>query len=170
MKMTSWGCYVLVYDSSGEPLVHPNDPGLPQTDLSATEFEFGSPTSEEEVDKKKIRTKRVPKSPLTAVLDSWLLSIPHCRFLVISIVHFPSCLQVMPKQFLKVSGKDYVSTGVETDGKLRGRHIVVIRSLVPLAGGSSMISLSLSTVDVGAGSCWNRRLMMVIFVFKWRIY
>ena len=29
-----------------------------------------------------------------------------------------------------------MSTGVETDGQLRGRHIVVTRSLVPLAGGS----------------------------------
>ena len=28
-----------------------------------------------------------------------------------------------------------MSTGVETDGQLRGRHIVVTRSLVPLAGG-----------------------------------
>ena len=29
-----------------------------------------------------------------------------------------------------------MSTGVETDGQLRGRHIVVTRSLVPLAGGA----------------------------------
>ena len=33
-----------------------------------------------------------------------------------------------------VSGTEEVSTGVETDGQLRGRHIVVTRSLVPLAG------------------------------------
>ena len=33
-----------------------------------------------------------------------------------------------------VSGNEDVSTGVETDGQLRGRHIVVTRSLVPLAG------------------------------------
>ena len=35
-----------------------------------------------------------------------------------------------------MSGTEEVSTGVETDGQLRGRHIVVTRSLVPLAGGS----------------------------------
>ena len=35
-----------------------------------------------------------------------------------------------------VSGNEEVSTGVETDGQLRGRHIVVTRSLVPLAGRS----------------------------------
>ena len=34
-----------------------------------------------------------------------------------------------------VSGTEEVSTGVETDGQLRVRHIVVTRSLVPLAGG-----------------------------------
>ena len=34
-----------------------------------------------------------------------------------------------------ISGSEEVSTGVETDGQLRGRHIVVTRSLVPLAGG-----------------------------------
>ena len=34
-----------------------------------------------------------------------------------------------------VSGTEEVSAGVETDGQLRGRHIVVTRSLVPLAGG-----------------------------------
>ena len=34
-----------------------------------------------------------------------------------------------------MSGTEEVSTGVETDGLLRGRHIVVTRSLVPLAGG-----------------------------------
>ena len=34
-----------------------------------------------------------------------------------------------------VSGTEEVSTGVETDGQLKGRRIVVTRSLVPLAGG-----------------------------------
>ena len=65
-----------------------------------------------------------------------------------------------------VSENENVSTGMETDGQLRGRHIVVVRSLVPLTGGRSMMSLRLSTIEVGAGSCWSRRLMMVKFVFK----
>ena len=39
---------------------------------------------------KKSRTKRAPKSRLTVVLESWLLSIIHCRDLVISVAHFPS--------------------------------------------------------------------------------
>ena len=65
-----------------------------------------------------------------------------------------------------VSGYEDVSTGVETDGQLKWRHIVVTRSMVPLAGGPSMMSLRLSTVEDGAESCWSRHLMMVIFVLK----
>ena len=81
MKMTSWGCCVLVYNCSGEPVVHGDEPELPRTDVSGSEFEAGAPTSEEEAERKKSQTKRAPKSPLTAVLESWLLSILHCRFL-----------------------------------------------------------------------------------------
>ena len=59
---------------------HGDEPELPRTDLSGSEFEVGAPTSEEE-EREKSQTKRAPKSPLTAVLESWLLSIQHCRFL-----------------------------------------------------------------------------------------
>ena len=71
-------------------MVHANEPGLPRTDGSGSAFEIGAPTSEEEAGRKKSRTKRAPKSPLTDVLESWLLSILHCRFLVVSVAH--SCL------------------------------------------------------------------------------
>ena len=90
MKMTLRRCFVLVYDHSGEPMVHSNEPGLPRTDVSGSEFEVGAPTLEEEVDRKNSRTKRAPKSLLTAGLENLLLSILHCRFLVISVAHFPS--------------------------------------------------------------------------------
>ena len=65
-------------------MVRPDKPGLPRTDVSGSEFEVDAPTSEEEVIKKKSQTKRVSKSPLTAVLEIWLLSILHCRFRHIS--------------------------------------------------------------------------------------
>ena len=133
--MTSWGCCVLVYNRSGEPVFHANEPGLPRTDMSGSEFEVGAPTSEEETERKKSRTERAPNSPLTAVLESWLLSILHCRFSVFqSFQWLISC--VFPGDadtILVVSGNEDVSTGVETDGRLSGRHIVVTRSLVPLA-------------------------------------
>ena len=70
-------------------MVHSNEPELPRTEMFGSKFEIGAPTSEEEVEMKKNRSKRAPKSSLTAVLESWLLSILHCRFLVISVAHFP---------------------------------------------------------------------------------
>ena len=69
-------------------MVHLNEPGLPRTDTSGSEFEVAALISEEEVAKKKSRSKRAPKSPLMAVLESWLLSILPCSFLVISVAHF----------------------------------------------------------------------------------
>ena len=70
MKMNSRGCCVLVYDLAGEPVVQSNESGLPRTDVSVSEFEVGVPTSDEEVEKKKSRSKSAPKSLLTAVLES----------------------------------------------------------------------------------------------------
>ena len=61
-------------------MVHANEPGLPRTDVFGSEFEVGGPISEEEAERKKSQAKRAPNSPLTAVLESWLLSILHCRF------------------------------------------------------------------------------------------
>ena len=80
-------------------MAHSSEPGFLRTDVSPSEFEVGASTSEEEVEKKEIWSKRVPKSPLTAVFESWLLSILHCTFLIISVAQFPYCLQVMPERF-----------------------------------------------------------------------
>ena len=71
-------------------MVHSNEPGWPRTDVSSSMFEVGAPTSEEEVEKEKSRSKSAPKSPLTAVLESQLLSILQCRILVRSVAHFLS--------------------------------------------------------------------------------
>ena len=76
-----------MYNRSGEPVVDANEPGLPWTDVSGSDFQVGAPTSEEEAERKKSRTKRASKSPRTAVLESWLPSSLHCRFLVISVAH-----------------------------------------------------------------------------------
>ena len=132
-------------------MVHAIEPGLPRTDLSGSDFEVGAPTSEEG-ERKKSRTKRTTKSPLTAVLESWLLSILHCRFSVILVAHSVFILRDS-ETIPGVYGNKDVSTGVETDGRLSGRHIVVTGSLVHLAGGPNLMSLRLSTVEVGAGSC-----------------
>ena len=124
-----------MYNRSGEPVVQGDEPGLPRTDVSGSEFEVGAPTSEEEAERKKSRTKRTPKSPLTAVLESWLLSILPCRFL--SYQWLIPCFFLGDAETISgVLGNEDVSTGVKTDGQLKGRHIVVTRSLISLAGGS----------------------------------
>ena len=71
-------------------MVHSNEPGLPRIDVSGSEFRVGAVTSKEKAEKKKSCSKRALKSPRTLVLESCLLSVLHCRFLVISVAHFPS--------------------------------------------------------------------------------
>ena len=68
---------------------------------------------------------------------------------------------------LRVSGNEDESTGEEIDGQLRKRRIVPTRSMVPPAGGNKM-SLRLSTVGVEIGSCWSKRLIMVVFCVQMR--
>ena len=146
MKMTSGGCCVLMYDHSGEPVVHTNEPGLPRTDVS----DVGAPNSESEAERKKSRTERAPKSPLTAVLESWLLSILHCGFSVILLAHS----LFISRWCRNDSGSVRNWRSVDWRGDwwaMRGRHIVVTRRLVPLARGPQHDVLRLSTVEVGAG-------------------
>ena len=123
---------------------------------------------------KKLREKRVGQNALQRVLSRLFLIVGCSLFYIAGFWSYPWLMFHLIRGDVKtipgISGNEDVSTGVETDGQLRGRHIVVTRSLVPLAGGPSMMSLRLSTVEVAAGSRWSRRLMMVIFVFKWGIY
>ena len=79
-------------------MVHVDEPELPRTDVSGSEFEVGAPTSGEEESGRKKSPKRAPKSPLTAVLESWLLSILHCRFCH-TVAHSLFYFQVMPRRF-----------------------------------------------------------------------
>ena len=167
MKMTSWGCCVSVCDRSGEPVVHSTEPGLSRTDMSGSVFKVGAPTSEEEAQKKKSRCKRAPKSPLAAVLENWLLSILHCNFFVPISGSCPICFQVMLKRFREIPEMKMCLLAWRL---MRSRGSVKL--LLPgacyrlLGGGGSMMALRLSTVEVGAESCWGERLMMVKIVFQ----
>ena len=80
-------------------MVQANEPVLSRTDVSGSKFEVGAPTSEEGTDRKKSQAKRAPKSLLTVVLESWLLSILHCRFFSHISGSFLVFFQVMPKRF-----------------------------------------------------------------------
>ena len=52
-------------------MIHFDELDLPRTDVAGSEFGVGAPTLEEEAERKKSQMKRAPKSPLTAVLESW---------------------------------------------------------------------------------------------------
>ena len=57
----------------------------------------------------------------------------------------------MPNLLLE-SGKDGVSTGVETDGQPMAHRAVVTSRMVSLAAGFNLTSLKLSAVGVEVGS------------------
>ena len=118
--------------------------------------------------KKKPRETRVRQNALQGVLSRLFLRVGCSLFYIAGFCHISGSFPVLflgdAETIPGVSGNEEVSTGVETDGQLRGRHFVVTRSLVPLAGGPSMMSLRLSTVEVEAGSCWSGHLMMVLLV------
>ena len=52
-------------------MVHCGERELPRAHVSGSEFEVGARTLKEEVERKKSQLKRAPRSPLTAVLESW---------------------------------------------------------------------------------------------------
>ena len=170
MKITPWGCCVVVFDCSGEPVVRPKKTGLPRTDVSGSECEVDLSTSEEEVEKKKERkTKRL----FTAILKSWLPCILPCRFSSDQWLIFRDFVGDAESAPGTPRNED-VSTGVETDGQLK-RHIVVTKILVPLAGGpqhdvveavhsqNRSRELSEQTFDDG-NICVQMRNLLVLFL------
>ena len=88
--------------------------------------------------KRKSGERRVQQSALQRVLSRLFLRVGYSPFYIAGFYHTVAHSQFVlgdPETIPGVSGTEEVSTGVETDGQLRGRHIVVTRSLVPLAGG-----------------------------------
>ena len=128
--------------------------------VCGAEFEVAVPTSEEDQPEK--RVSRL----FLRVGSSFCL---YYGFFFMALVFFPWFFPGDVKFATRVSGSEDVSTGVETDGQLRGRRIVVTKSLVLITGGHSMMCQGFSNAWNGVESCWNRRLMMVKFAFKWGI-
>ena len=89
--------------------------------------------------KKKPRERRVRQNALQIVLSRLFLRVGCSLIYIADFCHISGSFPVLflgdAETIPGVSGNEKVSTGVETDGQLRGRHIVVTRSLVPLAGG-----------------------------------
>ena len=168
MKITSWGCCVLVYDSPRETLVHPIEPNFPWTDASGSEVGVVAPTSEEELEnnikkkrkKKKLKrkTERAVKTPLTVVLENWLLSTLHWRFSSRSVAIFPSFWRwcwICSGDFRKRRWFDWRGDWWAVDGAWHNCY----KERGTIAWGPSMTDLRLSTVSVrdgvvGAGIWW----------------
>ena len=89
--------------------------------------------------KKKPRGRRVRQNALQRVLSRLFLRVGSSLFYNAGFCHISGSFPVLflgdSETIPGVSGNEEVSTGVETDGQLSGRHIVVTRSLVPMAGG-----------------------------------
>ena len=88
--------------------------------------------------KQKPRERRVRRNALQRVLSRLFLRVGCSRFYIAGFCHISGSFPVLflgdAETIPGVSGKEEVPTGVETDGQLRGCHIVVTRSLLPLAG------------------------------------
>ena len=77
-------------------------------------------------------------------------------------LNFPGDAELVPRS----SESEDLSTGVDTDGQLKGRCCIVgTRRLVLLAEGPSKALLRLATVRIKILSCWSRRCLMEFFFF-----
>ena len=91
------------------------------------------------VRKRKLRESKVGQTALQRVFSRLFLRVGCSLFYIASLWSYQGFIfrlfagevETIPG----VSGNEDESTGVQTDGQLRGRQIVVTRSLVPLAGG-----------------------------------
>ena len=88
--------------------------------------------------KKKPRERRVRQKALQRVLSRLFLRVGCSLFYIAGFCHISGSFPVLflgdAETIPGLSGNEKMSTGVETDGQFRGRHILVTRSLVPLAG------------------------------------
>ena len=85
--------------------------------------------------KKKPTERRIRQDALQRVLSRLFLRVGCSLFDIAGSCHISGSFLVLflgdAETIPGVSGNEDVSTGVEADGQLRGRHIVVTRSLVP---------------------------------------
>ena len=130
MKVASWGCCVLVFDSSGEPATHPGDASAVVPDFSGSEFEVGRISSCDEV------ATRDERSPMGCT--SSLYQFFHIILAVFGTTEYVWYFIGVSEGAMMSSDCDDVPTEVETRSQCRRRRAVVTRRLVPLAGGASV--------------------------------
>ena len=129
MKKTSWGCSVLVFDSSGEPAGHLDFSDYCAPGFSGTEFEVGRTSCEDGVG-----------ATVHAPMD--YKSSMHCSTCCIRgdlgqshLCSFSGPTEVPAVEF----GEGDISTKAETRRQRRSRSARISRRLVPLARSASAI-------------------------------
>ena len=123
----SWGCFVLVFDSSGEPVGHPDFSDSCAPGFSGTEFEVGRTSCEDGVG----ATVHAPMDYESSINFSTCcirgdLGPSH-------ICSFSGPIEVPAVAF----GEGDISTEAETRKQRRSRSAKISRGLVPLARSAS---------------------------------
>ena len=136
MKKASWGCFVLVFDSSGDPAGHPEFSDSCTPGCSGTEFEVGRTSYEDGV----CATVRAPMDYETS------MSCSTC-FIKGNLGQLQLCSFSGPIEFPGVVfGGGEISTEVETRRQRRSRSARISRRFVPLVRSASA-SIDLSGPD-----------------------
>ena len=127
MKKASWGCFILVFDSPGEPAGHPEFSDSCAPGCSGTEFEVGRTSCEDGL-----------RATIHAPMDyeSSMSCSTCCIIGDLSQSHL--CLFSGPIEVTTVEfGEGDISTEAETRRQRRSRSARISRRLVPLARSAS---------------------------------
>ena len=149
MKNASRGCFVLVFDSSGEPAGSPEFSDFCAPGCSGTEFEAGRTSCEDGVG----ATIHVPVDYESSI---------NCSTFCIrrDLDQFHLCSSSPPLEVPAIEfGEGDISTEAETRRQRRSRSARISRRLVPLArSASASIDFSVATT---VEHCWSRLSTMV---------
>ena len=128
MKKASWGCCVLVFDSSGEPAGHPEISDFCTPGCCGTEFEVGLITSYEDV----------VGATVHAPMD-YISSMNWSTFCIRQdLGRFHLCSLSGPTEVLAVDlGVGDISTETEARRQRRSKSARISRRFVPLARSAS---------------------------------
>ena len=144
MKKSSWGCYILVLDSSGEPAGHPEFSVSCAPGCSGTEFEDGCITSCEDGIGATVHAPMGYESSMN--WSTFFIRRDLGRFHLCS---FSGPIEVPAVEF----GEGDISAEAETNRQRRSRSASMSRRLMPLARSAS------ASVDFSGGDhkcCWSR--------------
>ena len=127
MKKASWWCFVLVFESSGEPAGHPDFSDSCAPGFSGTEFEDGRTSCEDGVG----GSVHAPTGYVSSMYCSTCCSRGHLG--QSHLCSFSGPIEVPTVEF----GKGDISTEAETRRQRRSRSARISRRLVLLARSAS---------------------------------